>query len=48
MRVAIIASGKGYQEAAAWAAPTFLAHMHRPNQVVVLLPEQELAGALLL
>jgi len=41
LRVIIITSGREYQEAAAWAAPTFARHLRDPREVSVLLPEQE-------
>jgi hypothetical protein len=47
LRVAIIASGPAYQEAAAWAAPTYSRYLRQPGAVSVLLPKQEDAAALL-
>src|SRR5258706_6475288 len=40
--VVIIASGRDYQEAAAWAAPTFACKLPQAKNVSVLLPEQEI------
>ncbi len=42
LRVVIIASGRDYQEAAAWAAPTFARFLPGPKNVSVLLPDQEM------
>jgi hypothetical protein len=47
VHVAIIASGKDYQEAAAWAAPTYTRQVVRPDYVSVLLPRRERPSALL-
>jgi len=41
LRVIILASGREYQEAAAWAAPTFARNVPNPEKVSVLVPEQE-------
>ncbi len=41
LRVVIIASGQDYQEAAAWAAPTFARNLPESKNVSVLLPDQE-------
>lgn len=41
IRVAVIASGKDYQEAAAWAAPTYASQAVEPGDVCVLLPRRE-------
>lgn len=41
LRVAVIASGKDYQEAAAWAAATYARQTVRPGSVCVLLPRRE-------
>jgi IRX15/IRX15L/GXM len=40
-RVCIIASGREYQEAAAWAAPTYTRHLASPEAVAVLVPRGE-------
>jgi hypothetical protein len=47
VRVAIIASGQPYQEAAAWAAATFGRYGAHANSVSVFLPENEMALDLL-
>src|SRR6266446_2781123 len=47
LRVAMIASGKDYQEAAAWAAPTYARQLPVAESVSVLVPEQEDAVELL-
>jgi hypothetical protein len=41
LRVNIIASGNEYQEAAAWAAPTYTQQVSRPDLVSVLLPARQ-------
>jgi hypothetical protein len=41
LRVTMIAAGRDYQEAAAWAAPTYVLHLEQPDAVTVLLPAQE-------
>ncbi len=41
LRVSIIASGQAYQDAAAWAAPTFARFLENPTLLAVLIPEQE-------
>src|ERR1051326_5872925 len=41
LRVAIIASGRAYQEAAAWAAATYAHQLGAPEHVCVLLPQKE-------
>jgi hypothetical protein len=48
LRLTIIASGKAYQDAAAWGAPTYLVHTERPDLVTVLVPEQESPSDLLI
>jgi hypothetical protein len=47
LRIAVIASGKDYQEAAAWAAPTYVRHLGNPSAVSVLLPVGEKTWRLL-
>jgi hypothetical protein len=42
-QIVIIAAGPGYQEAAAWAAPTYARHAEHRGKVTVLIPEQDTA-----
>src|SRR5437879_5187168 len=41
LSIAIIASGKAYQEAAGWAAATYMANAVCPGGVTVLVPKGE-------
>jgi len=42
VRVVIIASGEPYQEAAAWAAPTYSNYLPQSDRLSVLLPDEEI------
>ena len=41
LKVAVIASGRAYQKAAAWAASTFAVFLTHPSRVSVMLPANE-------